>query len=130
MDAAYAMAGLSPTDISLLECHATGTPVGDAVEIQSASQVFHNAVDLPIGSLKSNLGHLITAAGLAGLLKVLGGHAIGHSSTVADQWKRRCPPSPIPRSEFYRRLNPGQLWTRGHVGLPSVRSALAETTPT
>ncbi|MCP4211127.1 MAG: beta-ketoacyl synthase [Halieaceae bacterium] len=72
MEGAYAMAGLAPGDISLLECHATGTPVGDATEIESASHVFHGVTELPIGSLKSNLGHLITAAGAASLIKVLG----------------------------------------------------------
>ena len=71
MEAAYDMAGLAPNDISLLECHATGTPVGDAIEIESAAHVFHGATEIPIGSLKSNLGHLITAAGAAGLIKVL-----------------------------------------------------------
>ena len=72
MQAAYAMAGLSPASISLLECHATGTPVGDATEIQSAAEIFQGTDALPIGSLKANLGHLITAAGAAGLLKLLG----------------------------------------------------------
>ncbi|MFO0659213.1 MAG: beta-ketoacyl synthase N-terminal-like domain-containing protein, partial [Polyangiaceae bacterium] len=69
--AAYEMSGVSPNEISLLECHATGTPVGDATEIRSSSRVFTDAKGLPIGSLKSNLGHLITAAGCAALLKVL-----------------------------------------------------------
>ncbi|ODS52940.1 MAG: hypothetical protein ABS36_15935 [Acidobacteria bacterium SCN 69-37] len=68
---AYAQAGVDPATVSLLECHATGTSVGDAVEVASAAAVFGAARDLPIGSLKSNLGHLITAAGLAGLLKVI-----------------------------------------------------------
>ncbi len=72
MKAAYAMSGLKPSDISLLECHATGTPVGDSTEIRTSAQVFDGNEDLPIGSLKSNLGHLITVAGVAGLLKVLG----------------------------------------------------------
>ncbi|MFN2166231.1 MAG: polyketide synthase, partial [Anaerolineae bacterium] len=71
MRTAYAMAGFGPEEISLLECHATGTPVGDATEVRSAAQLFGAAQDLPIGSLKSNLGHLITVAGVAGLLKVL-----------------------------------------------------------
>ncbi len=72
LEAAYAAAGLAPGDISLLECHATGTPVGDATEIESAGQLFHGQAGVPIGSLKANLGHLITAAGAAGLIKVLG----------------------------------------------------------
>ena len=70
MRAAYAMAELRPADISLIECHATGTQVGDAVELASMKEVFDESHDLVIGSLKSNLGHLITAAGAAGLIKV------------------------------------------------------------
>ncbi len=72
MNLAYAMSGLSPADVSLIECHATGTPVGDATEVRSTAAVFAGLRDVPVGSLKSNLGHLITAAGVAGLMKVLG----------------------------------------------------------
>ena len=68
---AYELAGLKPKDVSLLECHATGTSVGDAAELRSASALFEGCRDVPIGSLKSNLGHLITAAGVAALIKVL-----------------------------------------------------------
>ncbi len=71
MRAAYAMSGLGPEDISLVECHATGTSLGDAVEVRSMGAVFGEHARLPIGSLKSNLGHLITASGAAGLIKVL-----------------------------------------------------------
>ena len=80
MRSAYQQSGLSPSDISLVECHATGTPVGDAVELRSMREVFGPATGaaLAIGSLKSNLGHLTTAAGVAGLLKVLG--AIEHGT--------------------------------------------------
>ena len=70
MRAAYTMAELRPADVSLIECHATGTQVGDAVELASMKEVFDESHDLFIGSLKSNLGHLITAAGAAGLIKV------------------------------------------------------------
>lgn len=71
MRAAYRASGLSPRDIGWIECHATGTPLGDATELESTAQVFAGCEDVPIGSLKANLGHLITAAGAAGLLKVL-----------------------------------------------------------
>lgn len=71
MQAAYASAGFGPERIGLLECHATGTPVGDATEIASSSAVFAGLDHVPIGSLKSNLGHLITVAGTAALIKVL-----------------------------------------------------------
>jgi acyl transferase domain-containing protein/3-hydroxymyristoyl/3-hydroxydecanoyl-(acyl carrier protein) dehydratase len=69
---AYQLAGLEPADISLLECHATGTPVGDSTELKSSSRVFGAQRGLPIGSIKSNLGHPLTAAGIAGLIKLLG----------------------------------------------------------
>ncbi|MFT7521899.1 MAG: acyl transferase domain-containing protein, partial [Kiritimatiellia bacterium] len=70
MRAAYAMSGLTPNDISLVECHATGTPVGDATEVRSLSEVYEGLSDVPLGSLKSNLGHLITVAGAAAVLKM------------------------------------------------------------
>jgi 3-oxoacyl-(acyl-carrier-protein) synthase/3-hydroxymyristoyl/3-hydroxydecanoyl-(acyl carrier protein) dehydratase len=72
MRQAYRQSGLSPSDISLIECHATGTLLGDATEIGSMSDVFADLRDVPIGSVKSNIGHAITAAGIAGLIKVLG----------------------------------------------------------
>jgi 3-oxoacyl-(acyl-carrier-protein) synthase len=72
MRQAYAMAGLDPRAVSLVECHATGTVVGDQTEIESMGEVFAGCAEVPIGSLKSNLGHLITAAGAGGLIKVLG----------------------------------------------------------
>jgi acyl transferase domain-containing protein/3-hydroxymyristoyl/3-hydroxydecanoyl-(acyl carrier protein) dehydratase len=77
MRLAYARAGVAPESVSLLECHATGTAVGDAVEARSSARVFAGRADLPIGSVKSNVGHLLTAAGGAGLLKVLGAMRAG-----------------------------------------------------
>ncbi|MDC0680905.1 beta-ketoacyl synthase N-terminal-like domain-containing protein [Sorangium atrum] len=76
MRAAYATAGLDPREVSLLECHATGTPLGDATEIATLKEVFGSR-EVPLGSLKSNLGHLVTTAGAAGLLKLLGAMAAG-----------------------------------------------------
>ncbi len=70
MESAYALAGLEPRDISLLECHATGTRVGDGVEIRSTSRVF-GSHRVAAGSVKGNLGHLITSAGMAALAKTL-----------------------------------------------------------
>src|SRR6185503_1163343 len=57
LGAAYTMAGLDPREVSLVECHATGTPVGDGVEIRGMKRVYEGARDVPVGSLKSNLGH-------------------------------------------------------------------------
>ncbi|MGF1465374.1 MAG: beta-ketoacyl synthase N-terminal-like domain-containing protein, partial [Sandaracinaceae bacterium] len=92
MRAAYVGTGLAPRDLGWLELHATGTPVGDGTELRSVGEVFGDAEDVPVGSLKGNLGHLITAAGAAGLLKVLG--ALEHGQR---------PPSPhldAPRPEL------------------------------
>ena len=73
MRAAYKQADWSPMDVDLIECHGTGTPTGDAVEVNSLAQLrgshpSHNAV---MGSVKSNVGHLLTGAGAAGMMKVL-----------------------------------------------------------
>lgn len=68
---AYASGQIDPREVSLLECHATGTVVGDKTELRSTAAVFSGARELAIGSLKSNLGHTITVAGVAGVIKVL-----------------------------------------------------------
>ncbi|CDL83913.1 hypothetical protein XSR1_390007 [Xenorhabdus szentirmaii DSM 16338] len=67
------MAELPPFDISYIETHGTGTQLGDPVEISTLSRVFtpeNTKQKIKIGSLKSNLGHLNTASGVAGLIKV------------------------------------------------------------
>ncbi|MFO1042087.1 MAG: beta-ketoacyl synthase N-terminal-like domain-containing protein [Planctomycetaceae bacterium] len=75
MSSAYKQAGWKPSDVDLIECHATGTPVGDAVEINSLHQLWEHESSRPqqcvIGGVKSNVGHLLTGAGAAGLMKVL-----------------------------------------------------------
>ncbi len=82
MRAAYEQAGFGPETVELLECHATGTPLGDAVEARSTARLFGGRQDpLPIGSVKSNVGHLLTASGAAGLLKLLS--AIDHGTFPA-----------------------------------------------
>ena len=87
MRLAYANAGLTPADVGLVECHATGTPVGDATEIRSMARVFEGCDGVPIGSLKSNLGHLVTVAGVAGVIKVLAAmeHGQRPATLHADQ---------------------------------------------
>ncbi len=75
MRAACQQAGWSPTDVDLIECHATGTPVGDAVEFASLRSLWGESGwrrgQCVIGSVKSNIGHLLTAAGSAALIKTL-----------------------------------------------------------
>lgn len=85
MQSALAQAGLSPDAVQYVECHATGTALGDATEIKSLNQVYGNQ-DLALGSLKANLGHLITASGIAGLLKTLS--AMEHGTMPATPGSR------------------------------------------
>ncbi|MDE2290483.1 MAG: type I polyketide synthase, partial [Elusimicrobia bacterium] len=60
-----------PADVGLVEAHGTSTPVGDAVEVQTAAEVFKDAApgSIALGSIKSQIGHLKAAAGAAGLVK-------------------------------------------------------------
>ncbi|MFD0395914.1 ketoacyl-synthetase C-terminal extension domain-containing protein [Streptomyces nogalater] len=71
--AALRDAGVEPHSIGYLEAHGTGTALGDPVEISGLARAFAGveAGTCPIGSVKSNIGHLEAAAGLAGLTKVL-----------------------------------------------------------
>jgi len=69
---AYESSGVDPQSIGLIEAHGTGTPVGDATEIEALRRVFGGADSeprLPIGSVKSMIGHSIPAAAVAGLIK-------------------------------------------------------------
>lgn len=70
MTQALHLANWQPEQVQAVECHATGTQVGDAVEIRSLQQVYTDQ-PLPLGSLKALLGHTITASGMAGVVKML-----------------------------------------------------------
>ncbi len=72
---AQAIAGVPPDTITCIEAHGTATPLGDPIEIAALTQVFRAGTDkkkfCAIGSVKSNIGHLDTAAGVAGLIKTV-----------------------------------------------------------
>ena len=75
MRAAYRQAGWQPNDVDMIECHATGTPVGDAVEFSSLQHLWGSSGwrkgQCVIGSVKANIGHLLTAAGAAAAIKAI-----------------------------------------------------------
>jgi acyl transferase domain-containing protein len=70
---AYAESGLSPREVGLVEAHGTGTPTGDRIELGTTTEVFTAAGVAPgsvvLGSVKSNIGHIKCAAGIASLIK-------------------------------------------------------------
>ncbi len=96
MRMAYEQAGWGPGDVDLVECHAPGTPVGDAVEFESLKSLWEGSTgansQCVIGSVKSNIGHTLTAAGAAGLLKVL--LALEASPAAAHRQFRAVRPPP------------------------------------
>jgi acyl transferase domain-containing protein/thioesterase domain-containing protein len=69
---ALAMAGVEPASIQYIEAHGTGTPVGDPIELAALAQAYAGAGagSCGVGSLKTHIGHLDTAAGVAALIKV------------------------------------------------------------
>ncbi|TXH70589.1 MAG: SDR family NAD(P)-dependent oxidoreductase [Lysobacteraceae bacterium] len=71
----YSRFGIDPAQIQLVEAHGTGTQLGDPIEVEALKQAFGayttNRGYCALGSVKSNIGHCLTAAGIAGALKVL-----------------------------------------------------------
>lgn len=69
----YEECGVNPADVHYLEAHGTGTKVGDPEEIYSISKAFcsERKDSLLVGSVKSNIGHAESAAGMCSLVKVL-----------------------------------------------------------
>ncbi|MCX4883657.1 type I polyketide synthase [Streptomyces sp. NBC_00847] len=72
---ALAVGGVAPGDVGYVEAHGTGTPLGDPIEVRALASVLGEgrAVDRPVvlGSVKTNIGHLEAAAGIAGLIKTV-----------------------------------------------------------
>ena len=73
MAEAHALANVSPATIDYIECHGTGTYIGDPIEIAALTLAFRQQTEdvgfCRIGSVKTNIGHLDTAAGVASLIK-------------------------------------------------------------
>ncbi|MFB8275285.1 SDR family NAD(P)-dependent oxidoreductase [Nocardia colli] len=104
--AAQQNAGISADSIDFVEAHGSGTQLGDAIEIGALTEVFGatRADDRPlyVGAVKTNVGHLTGAAGMAGLIKTV--LALNRGA--------------IPRNLHLREPNPAIDWSAGPVRLP------------
>lgn len=119
MRAAYQRAGWQPQDVDLIECHATGTPVGDAVEVASLKELWQDVVtdqSCVIGSVKSNIGHLLTAAGAAALTKVL--LAMQHTTLPPTANFRSPQPGMQLEQSPFKVLPQAEPWQRRGEGIP------------
>lgn len=106
LDTVLKTSGLTPSDVTFVEMHGTGTPLGDPIEYGAVREVYGAAAEDPtcwLGSVKANLGHLEFAAGVASVLKTVG--ALKHGS--------------IPPQINISRLNP-------RIDLEGQRFALAD----
>lgn len=72
VEKALKVSGVNPQEISYIETHGTGTPLGDPIELQALGRVFSSRKDaIAIGSCKSNIGHTEAAAGVTGIIKTI-----------------------------------------------------------
>ena len=106
-------AGISPKTIGYIEGHGSGTALGDPIEVKALTQVFRKHTDAvqtcPIGTVKSNVAHLLGASGLAGIVKVLA--QLKHGQLAPSLHAETLNPDiPFATSPFYvqRELSP---WT-------------------
>lgn len=109
-------AALEPDDIDYVEAHGTGTSLGDPIEVQAIGAVFGAGRPagrpLMIGSLKTNLGHLESAAGIAGLIKVA--LSLEHGE--------------LPPHLHFRKPNPHIPWSTLPVTIPTTLTPCRSST--
>ena len=110
IEEALSRAGIAPADVDYLEAHGAGSEIGDSIEVQAAAAVYGRERDadrpLLIGTAKTNMGHLESAAGIAGLIKVV--LAMRHGV--------------IPKHLHFETPNPGVDWDRLPVHVTSERT--------
>ncbi|WP_158633237.1 type I polyketide synthase [Amycolatopsis sp. WAC 04182] len=102
--------GISPADVGYVELHGTGTKVGDPIEAAALGAVYgrHRSAPLPVGSVKTNLGHLEAAAGVVGLIKAT---LAVHHGEIPPSLHFREPNPRIPLEELKLRVcSEGTVW--------------------
>jgi 3-oxoacyl-(acyl-carrier-protein) synthase/phosphopantetheinyl transferase len=119
---AWANADLNENQIGYIEAHGTGTPLGDKTELQTLAQFFgkeENAKIAGIGSVKSNIGHAMPAAGIAGLIKTC---LALHNDTLPPTLYCENPTSDMQNTRF-EPVQEAKNWTK--TGLPKVAAVNA-----
>jgi len=108
IEQALSSAAVKPGQLSYIETHGTGTPLGDPIEIEALRQVFASNETEPnsaqkicaIGSVKTNIGHCDSAAGIAGLIKAV--LCLQHRTLVPSlHFEKPNPQLNLVRSPFY-----------------------------
>ncbi len=117
--AAYKKAEVDPKSISYIEAHGTGTELGDPIEINGLKSAFKDHTMIPrscgLGSVKTNIGHLSLAAGVAGVIKVL--LQLKHKTLVKSLHSKQLNPYiQLDGTPFYI-VQETQEW-KTHDGLP------------
>ena len=122
---AFQRAGLSPAGVNYIEAHGTGTPKGDPIEITALARAYASLAKAEgieiaegacaIGSVKTNIGHLEAAAGIAGLIKVL--LAMQHAELPALLHFRRLNPRIKLEGSPFRLVTERQPWAPAADGL-------------
>ncbi len=112
---AMAMAGVEPETINYIEAHGTATPLGDPIEIAALTKAFRTKTNkknfCALGSLKTNVGHLDTAAGVAGLIKAV--LSLKHKSLPPSlHYQQPNPKIEFESSPFYVNTSLAQ-WKKG-----------------
>ena len=82
IEQALAQGKIQPEQISYLESHGTGTSLGDLLELEALSSVFSSNQELVLGAVKTNIGHLESASGIASLIKTV--LALQHQTIPAN----------------------------------------------
>lgn len=120
--AAQMMAGVEAESIEYVEAHGTATPMGDPIEVAALTQAFQTTTNkrhfCGIGSVKTNIGHLDAAAGVAGLIKAI--LSVKHGVIPASlNFKTPNPKIDFANSPFYvndrTQVWPSQNWRRAAV---------------